>query len=140
VGDRIFLDTNVLIYAVDSTDSRKHRIAAELLAAIRSDREGWVSYQVVQEWLNFVLRKAAGKLGVDASTDLYQQLVEPLGRVESSRDLTAMALSIHGRERLSWWDSLIVAAAVLGRCDSLLTEDLQHGQVIRGVRIENPFL
>jgi predicted nucleic acid-binding protein len=140
MSGRFFLDTNIAIYAVDSGDAGKQKTSLELLARARSNDAGWLSYQVVQEWFNVVLVRSSCRLTIIEAEAAYNKLLEPLNRVESSRDLITAALSLHSRERLSWWDSLIVAAAVLGRCDTLLTEDLQHGQVIRGVRIENPFL
>jgi predicted nucleic acid-binding protein len=140
MSGRFFLDTNIAIYAVDSGDAGKQKTSLELLVRARANDAGWLSYQVVQEWFNVVLRRSSCRLTIIEAEAAYNKLLEPLNRVESSRDLITAALSLHSRERLSWWDSLIVAAAVLGRCDTLLTEDLQHGQVIRGVRIENPFL
>ncbi len=139
MSDRFLLDSNVLIYAVDRADLRKHRIAASLIVQAGATGMGRVSFQVVHEWLNFLLRKAARPLTVSDAGILYESLVEPLIRIESSRSLLEAALSIHGIERLSWWDSLIVGAAIEGECATLFTEDLQHGQSIRGVRIENPF-
>jgi predicted nucleic acid-binding protein len=140
MSGRFFLDTNIAIYAVDSEDLSKQKISIELLVRARSNDAGWLSYQVVQEWFNVVLRRSSCPLTIIEAEAAYNKLLEPLNRMESSRDLITVALSLHSKEELSWWDSLIVAAAVLGRCDTLLTEELQHGQVIRGVRIENPFL
>lgn len=139
MNDRFLLDSNVLIYAVDRRDPRKHEIALSLVLDARAKGTGMVSFQVVHEWLNFLLRKAATPFTPNDAATLYAELVEPLARVESSRSLLETALSIHAVEKLSWWDSLIVSAATDGQCARLLTEDLQHGQTIRGVRIENPF-
>jgi len=136
---RFLLDSNVLIYAVDRADLRKHKIALSAVLEARFTGLGSVSFQVVHEWLNFLLRKSATPLTPADAGLLYESLVEPLVRVESSRSLLETALSIHAGEKLSWWDSLIVSAAIEGECARLLTEDLQHGQQIRGVRIENPF-
>jgi predicted nucleic acid-binding protein len=138
--DRLLLDSNVLIYAVDRADPRKHMLAVAVVLDARSTGTGRVSFQVVHEWVNFLLRKSAKPLTPADVGRLYETLVQPLIRVESSRSLLETALSIHATEKLSWWDSLIVSAAIEGECARLLTEDLQHGQVIRGVRIENPFL
>lgn len=136
---RFLLDSNVLIYAVDRADRRKHQIAVALVLEARQSGQGHVSFQVVHEWLNFLLRKSEKPLSPADTALLYETLVEPLIRIESSRSVVKSALSIHATERLSWWDSLIVAAAIEGNCARVFTEDLQHGQLIRGVRIENPF-
>jgi predicted nucleic acid-binding protein len=99
-----------------------------------------LSYQVVQEWFNVVLRKAAVPLKPNEATSLYRALIEPLWRIQSSRELLDTALDLHREHSLSWWDSLIVSAAIQGGCSQLLSEDLQHGREVSGVRIHNPFL
>jgi predicted nucleic acid-binding protein len=76
---------------------------------------------------------------VEEATSIFRRLIEPLWRIESSRDLLLTALDLHRHDSVSWWDSLVVSAAIQGGCDRLLTEDLQHGRTIRGVEIVNPF-
>lgn len=139
MSDRFFLDTNLLIYAIDAADLRKQAIAQEWIAAAHDSGDGLVSYQVVQEWFNVVLHKAAAPLSVEAAASIYHELLEPLSRVQSSHELVATALDIHGRDSISWWDSLIISAAIQGGCRTIFTEDLQHGRSIRGVKIVNPF-
>ena len=63
-----------------------------------------------------------------------------MGPMPTDPRLLIQARDVENRYRISWWDSLIVAAAQLQDCATLLTEDLQHGQVIEGVRVVNPFL
>jgi predicted nucleic acid-binding protein len=134
-----FLDTNLLIYAIDPTDPRKQAIAQEWLAAAHETGNGFISYQVVQEWFNVVLRKASAPLTPDQAIPLYRKLIEPLWRVQSSRDVLDTALDLHHRQSFSWWDALIVSAAIQGGCERLLSEDLQHNRQIHGVKIVNPF-
>lgn len=134
-----FLDTNLLIYAIDPADPRKQAIAQEWLAVAHDTGNGFVSYQVVQEWFNVVLRKASATLTPDQAIPLYRKLIEPLWRVQSSRDVLDTALDLHRRHSFSWWDALIVSAAIQGGCDRLLSEDLQHNRQIHGVKIVNPF-
>lgn len=136
---RFFIDTNVLIYAIDGSDPRKQAVAQKWIARAHESRTGTLSYQVVQEWFNVVLRKAAVPLSTQQAATIYRQLIEPLWRVQSSRELLDMALDLHGTGSVSWWDSLIVSAAIQGGCQTLLSEDLQHGRTIRGVRVLNPF-
>jgi predicted nucleic acid-binding protein len=102
-------------------------------------RAGLLSYQVVEEWFNVVLRKAATPLGPEEATSIYHKLIEPIWRVQSSPELIATALDLYRRDSFSWWDSLIVSAAIQGGCKQLLSEDLQNGREIHGVRIQNPF-
>lgn len=139
MSGRFFLDTNLLIYAIDATDRGKQTIAQKWIATAHESGDGLVSYQVVQEWFNVVLRKAAVPLSPDEAATVYRQLIEPLWRIQSSRELLDLALDLHRRDSISWWDSLIVSAAVQGGCDTVLSEDLQHGRKIRGVKVVNPF-
>jgi predicted nucleic acid-binding protein len=140
MSDRFFLDTNLLVYAVDPSDPAKQDIALKWVTAAHQNGDGVLSYQVVQEWFNVVLRKAAVPLKPNEATSLYRALIEPLWRIQSSRELLDTALDLHREHSLSWWDSLIVSAAIQGGCSQLLSEDLQHGREVSGVRIHNPFL
>lgn len=139
MSGRFFLDTNLLVYAIDASDPAKQGIAIRWLAAAHRTGDGIVSYQVVQEWFNVVLRKAAVPLKPDEAIAHYRTLIEPLWRIQSSPELLDTALDLHRRGLFSWWDALIVSAAVHGGCDRLLSEDLQHGRQIAGIRIQNPF-
>ncbi|MGH9629688.1 MAG: PIN domain-containing protein [Bryobacteraceae bacterium] len=139
MSGRFFLDTNLLIYAIDATDPGKQVIAQKWIATAHESGDGLVSYQVVQEWFNVVLRKAAAPLSADEAASIYHRLIEPLWRIQSSRELLETALDLHRRDSISWWDSLIVSAAIQGGCDRVLSEDLQHGRKIRGIRVLNPF-
>jgi predicted nucleic acid-binding protein len=136
---RFFLDTNLLVYAIDPTDPHKQAVAQEWIAAAHESGNGCLSYQVVQEWFNVVLRKAAVPLSAEQAVPIYRRLIEPLWHVQSSRELVDTALDIQRRDSMSWWDSLIVSAAIQGGCERLLSEDLQHGRKVRGVKIVNPF-
>jgi predicted nucleic acid-binding protein len=139
MSGRFFFDTNLLIYALDSTNPGKQAAALKWIAKAHESGDGMVSYQVVQEWFNVVLRKAAAPLNADEAALIYRELIEPLWHVQSSRELLDTALDLHRRDCVSWWDSLIVSAAIQGGCHTILSEDLQHGRKIRGVKILNPF-
>ncbi len=139
MSGRFFLDTNLLIYAIDATDPGKQAVAQKWIARAHESGDGLVSYQVVQEWFNVVLGKAAVPLSADEAALIYHQLIEPLWRIQSSRELLDTALDRHRRESISWWDSLILSAAIQGGCERGLNEDLQHGRKIRGVKVLNPF-
>lgn len=139
MSGRFFLDTNLLIYAIDAADPGKQAVAQKWIAAAHESGQGLISYQVVQEWFNVVLRKAAAPLGADEAASIYHQLIEPLWRIQSSRELLEGALDLHRSGSISWWDSLIVSAAIQGGCDRVISEDLQHGRKIRGVKILDPF-
>jgi predicted nucleic acid-binding protein len=133
-----FLDSNVLIYAFERSDLRKRAIAEALIrTALRSD--GAVSFQVVQETLNVLLRRAPRTVGDRELEALLDDVLAPLWSVGPSPVLYRRGVRLHARYGLTFYDSLIVAAALEAGCRRLLTEDLQHGQVIEGLRVENPF-
>ncbi len=133
-----FLDTNVLVYALDETDEAKHRRAEQLVQRGIEMGSGCISYQVVQETLSVAIRKLGFSAG-DARA-LFAQVLAPLWRVSPSRELYERGLTFCDRYGFSFYDSMIVAGAVESGCTRLYSEDLQHGQRIQSLTIENPFL
>lgn len=133
---RRFLDTNVLLYADDLDAGPKRERAREILRdAIRSG-EGVVSTQVLQEF--FVV--STRKLGVDpAAARRKVELLSEMDLVRIDLGLILSAIDLHRLHSFSFWDALIVRAAAVGGCQTLLSEDLQDGRVVDGLRIENPF-
>lgn len=140
MSDRFFLDTNIFVCSFDLTAPAKARKATQLIRKALTTQKGVVSYQVVQEFFNVALRRFARPM---QSTDAEQYLstvFRPLLAVHSSQALYAEALHLHAQSGLSWYDSLIVSAAIQARCDLLFTEDLQHGQRFGSLQVRNPFL
>ncbi|MFI5098247.1 MAG: PIN domain-containing protein [Candidatus Acidiferrales bacterium] len=136
---RFFLDTNIFVYSFDAGSPKKAAQARRLIRSAIETRGGIVSYQVVQEFFNVALRRFAKPMsGVDAEQYLSTTF-RPLLSVHSSHALYAEALRIAARFRLPWYDALIVASAIEGKCDVLYSEDFQDGQQIASVRISNPF-
>ena len=136
MSPRAFLDTNVLLYA-DDLDAGEKRVRAQALLRDAFAAPGCVlSTQVLQEF--FVV--STRKLGIDAA--IARQKIELLSRLEVVAvrlDLILGAVDLHRLHGISFWDALIVKSAAAAGCKILLTEDLQHGRLIDGVRIENPF-
>ena len=137
---RVFLDTNIFVYAFDPSSPAKQRHAAQLIREAVSTRKGIVSYQVVQEFFNVALRRFARPMTVPEAEQYLSTVFRPLLAVHSSPVLLSEALRLTERHRLSWYDSLIVAAALEGGCGVLYSEDLQHGQRFAQLKVENPFL
>lgn len=138
--DRFFLDTNIFAYAFDTNAAKKLRRAEQLILEGISTRKGVVSYQVVQEFFNLALRKFTHPLtGAEAEQYLHS-VFRPLLAVHSSQTLFSQALRLKEQHRLSWYDSLIVAAALESQCSLLYSEDLHHGHRIGELQITNPFL
>ena len=135
-----FIDTNVFIYQLDAQDARKYEIAEAIIRDGVATGNACISFQVVQECLNTVLRKADIPLDVDGARRYLQTVLMPLFRVSASIALYERGLDIQARYRYSFYDSLIIAAAFEAGCTRLYSEDLQHGQAIEGLVIENPFV
>jgi predicted nucleic acid-binding protein len=138
-GRTRFLDTNVLVYQFDDSDPRKQTIAIELIRESLLHRSGCISWQVVQEWLNVVLRKSARPISHADARSALDVVLLPLCTVMPSPDLWHRALDVQQRWGFGLYDSLIVAAALRAGCDELVSEDLQHGQTIERLRVHNPF-
>jgi len=134
---RAFLDTNVLVYTDDPRDPVKQTRALDLIKDRLRHRTGVVSLQVLQEY--FV--SATGKIKLNA--ELARQRVEVFARFHVAEpkvsDILA-AIDLHRLHGVSFWDALILRSAQQSGCRVLLTEDMQHGREIDGVRIVNPFL
>ena len=134
---RSFFDTNVLVYTDDKSVLRKHRRALELIAEHRKAGSGVVSLQVLQEYFVTITRK----FQVDAQ--VARRKVELLAELQVATpeisDVLA-AIDLHRIHGFSYWDALILRSAQQTGCRVLLTEDLQHNQVVDGVQVINPFL
>lgn len=140
MSGRFFLDTNIFVYSFDRTSPAKAREAQQLIRNALATQKGVVSYQVVQEFFNVALRRFSRPMKAAEAERYLGSVFRPLLSVQSSIVLFSEALRIQGGSHLSWFDSLIVAAAMQAGCDSLLTEDLQHGQRFGNLQIVNPFL
>lgn len=136
---RFFLDTNVFIYSFDLSSAAKAERSTRLIRQAVATRKGIVSYQVVQEFFNVALRRFAQPMTVAEAEQYLGTVFRPLLAAQSSQALYSEALRLKDKYRLSWYDSLIVAAAMEGRCGVLYSEDLQSGQRFGDLRIENPF-
>lgn len=136
---QFFIDTNVFAYTVDRSEPEKRDAARELVRRGVESGRGNVSYQVVQEFLNLAVRKFAVTMKLSDAEDYFTNVLQPMLSVHSSPALFREALHIHARYKLSWYDSLIVAAALSAGCDTLYSEDLQHGLRIGTLTVRNPF-
>lgn len=134
-----FVDANVLVYAHDPSEPLKQELAAELLRRLWAGSNGRTSIQVLNEFYvvlsrKVTVRRAAGEVWAEVE-EFFRWNPQPL-----DADLLRRARQIEARYKLSWWDSLVVAAAQLQGCSVLYTEDLQHGALLDDVRVVNPFL
>jgi len=132
---KIFLDSNILLYAQDAGSPEKQRRSRDVITHLANSGDGVISTQVMQEF--FVA--ATRKLGVS-----------PLAAKAILKTFTVFEIVIAGPalihdavdcsilNTISFWDSLIFAAAASAGCNIVYTEDLNHGQVIMGVKVQNP--
>ena len=136
-----FLDANIFVYAFLASEPRKRAKAVELIEASLGSGTGCISYQVVQEFANVARKKFTTRLSADECKAFIGAAMQPLNRVASSTPLIHTALDLQDETKYSFYDCLMLAAALQAGADTLYTEDLQHWQFVRGVlRIVNPFL
>lgn len=133
-----FFDTNILVYAFDEGELEKREVSRGLIEKHLVEGDGMLSVQVLREFYS-VTQRTSHPLPIE-------EAVEAVGYLATFSPLSEDAEMVLGAVRrsreymLSFWDALIVEAALRGGADRLLSEDLQHGQQIEGLRIENPFL
>ncbi len=137
MSDRTFVDTNVLIYAHDIDARGKHDTARELLAELWSGRSGVLSTQVLQEFYVNVTRKIAHPLPKESGRLVVSTYATWC--METTAAEISTAFRIEDEAHIGFWDALIVASALKSGATRILSEDLNAGQLIAGIRIENPF-
>jgi predicted nucleic acid-binding protein len=138
MSDRTFVDTNVLIYAHDADAKQKHEVAKKILRELWSERKGVLSTQVLQEFYVNVTRKIASPLSKDSARLVVSSYM--LWSMETTPLEISVAFRIEDEARIGFWDALIVAAAAKSGARRIISEDLNAGQKIAGILIENPFV
>jgi predicted nucleic acid-binding protein len=137
MSDKTFVDTNILIYAHDVDAKEKHREAKSLLRDLWSTQSGVLSTQVLQEFYVNVTRKIASPLSRTAARRVVNSYA--VWCTDTTAAEIAAAFRIEDESRIGFWDALIVASALKSGAVRIASEDLNAGQVIAGVRVENPF-
>ena len=133
---RAFVDTNVLVYAIDKNEPVKRAAAVEVLAFLE-DRFV-VSAQVLGEFFVTVTRKLTAPVPIAEAARRVSELSQ-YDTVLIDASLVRAAIETSQQSQISYWDALIVEAAAAAGCSALFTEDLAAGSVIRGVEVVNPF-
>ncbi len=138
MSNKYFLDTNILVYAHDQKSRSRQTIAQDLIFQGLRDESAVISTQVISEYLVTITRKIEVPLTVDkAVTEI--ELFRAFNIIEIDVDMIIDANKIHTTNQISYWDSLIVSAAIFANCEILYTEGMNDGQIIDGVTIYNPF-
>jgi predicted nucleic acid-binding protein len=134
---RVFIDTNVLVYAFDIDAGDKQAVANNILRDLWDAGSGSLSMQVLQEFYSTVTRKLATPLPKDKA----RLIVDHFARwcIATTPEEIKQAFRIEDEAKIGFWDALIVAAAIKSGAKRILSEDLNHGQTIAGILIENPF-
>ena len=139
-ASKYFLDTNIFIYSFDEKSPVKRQKAKGMIREALKSQNGVVSFQVIQEFLNTATKKFPVALSFEDLNDYLRTVLFPLCEIFPTEDIYQYALELHMIHRFSFYDSLILAGAAKTNCKIIYTEDLQHGQVVAGVKIQNPFI
>jgi len=134
---RTFIDTNVLIYGHDTDAKAKHAAAKSILRELWSERNGVLSPQVLQEFYVNVTKKIPHPLSKESARLVVSTYA--IWCIETTSVEISNAFRIEDESRIGFWDALMVASALKSGAQRILSEDLNAGQTIAGIRIENPF-
>lgn len=138
-GDKVFLDTNIIIYAYDLSAGRKREVARKIMADLWDSGRGLLSTQVLQEFFVSATRKISKPLDLKVAKDIVSDLLR-WDLIVNNGESILEAIEIHSRHNYSFWDSMIIQAAINGGASLLISEDLSDGKTIHGVTIKNPFI
>ncbi len=134
-----FVDTNVMVYAFDTSAGDKHLRAAQLIEKLWESGAGCLSIQVLQEFYVTVTRKVAHPLAIEEARERIREL--SVWRIMTPGVADVLdAISLQQEYRISFWDAMILVAAANLGCGVLWSEDLADGQVYRGIQVRNPFI
>ena len=134
---KVFVDTNVLVYAYDIDAGNKRSTANRVLSELWDKDSGALSMQVLQEFYSTVTRKLASPLHKDEARLIVNYYAHWC--VATTPDEIKRAFQIEDEARINFWDAMIIAAAIKSGATRILSEDLNPGQIIAGIQIENPF-
>jgi predicted nucleic acid-binding protein len=137
-GDKVFVDTNIIVYAYDRDAGKKYQIASKLVKDLWHSGLGVLSTQVLQEFFVTVTNKISSPLDIVKATGIVKNLSK-WNVIVNDVNILLAAIEIHEEHKFSFWDSMIIAAAIKGGAKALLSEDLSDNQEIEGLIIKNPF-
>lgn len=140
MSDKCFLDTNILVYAIDASpgENQKREIARKTLKRHIRDENGVISIQVLQEFYQTAAHKIQTPLSTQDAIE-FMHHVSILETVGPDFHLVVAAIHLHRQYMLSFWDALILQSAKIAGCSQVLTEDLQDGFCLEGLTVTNPF-
>ncbi|MEA1911586.1 MAG: PIN domain-containing protein [Spirochaetota bacterium] len=139
MNDKIFFDTNILVYSNDSSEKVKQKIARDIIRKSLIKQNGVISVQVLSEFWVTVTRKLKEPLSFEVA-DKEIELFQLMEIITLDYPVFKDAIRFQRVMQISYWDSLILAASHSAGCKTIYTEDLNHGQVISNMELCNPFL
>ncbi|MEW6376359.1 MAG: PIN domain-containing protein [Thermodesulfobacteriota bacterium] len=135
---KFFIDTNILVYAYDSSAGKKWKASSEIVSILWTHRTGILSTQVLQELFVSLTQKVKNTIFPETAREIISSLLHwPLVVNDGKNILRAIDLQL--KYQFSFWDSLILQAAIISKAEFLLSEDFRHEQVIESVIVLNPF-
>ena len=138
MSDKVFVDSNIIVYAYDRHEPEKMAKAQSILRSEIAQESAVLSAQVLGEFFVVVTRRIKEPMSVDEAMEIIEILsVLPVAEIDLS--LVKRAIETHKIYGISYWDSLIVAAAERTGCHKLISEDLNDGQMYNKIMVENPF-
>jgi len=138
--DKVFFDTNIFVYAFDNSNPVKMATSRELLFKFSSKNSAVISYQVIQEFLNVCYKLSKSSTLSSTINEFIQQEMCSRWQVNPSIQLFNKAIAIKEKHKFSYYDALIIAAALEAKCASIFSEDLQHLQKIELTQVINPYV
>lgn len=135
---KTFVDTNIVVYAHDRSSGKKHKISKEILRKLWQKRIGILSTQVLQEFFYIATKKISDPINLSKARESIKHLLAWKLVVNDGPSIL-QAIDLYKKYKYSFWDSLIIQAAITGKAEILLSEDLRSGQIIESVKIINPF-
>jgi predicted nucleic acid-binding protein len=139
MSDKTFVDTNIVVYAHDLDAGHKHKKAKAILESLWETKSGVLSTQVLQEFYVTLTKKIPRPLDRSIARRIVR-IYFAWDVVVNHPELILQASEIEESHKISFWDALIISAAFSRNVDTILTEDLNHGQYVEGILIKNPFI
>ena len=135
---KVFFDSNILVYFADSADLKKQQLAVQIITNAVINDNGIISTQSLQEFFAATTRKLL--CSKEKARDYLENFSESLTVEQVSVAHILKAVDICIKNQFSFWDSLILAAAIKSGCSICYSEDMTNGQIVQGVKIINPFI
>jgi len=139
--DKIFLDTNILVYMFDKSEEQKHELIKKLITDQLPVSRFFLSIQVINEFINVTSKKIANPIPISKQSEILDLLNELFFIVPLNLSTSYKAIELSGKYKLSFWDSLIISSALENNCSIIYSEDMQEGLIIEDkLTLKNPLI